>query len=155
MPRRTLTILSLLGLLLGVGLWGVSYFTLHFQSPVRGTLVAGTLHRGSIELYCIGPSRSFYGNRHAELWFEGFEGYTVWMPHVSTAKDYLVLIVPLWIPTLLFAALTWFNFLPVRRRRKRQKLGLCVKCGYDLRGSKERCSECGARFEVPKLNADC
>ena len=147
MIRKTLTILSLIGLLLSVGLWAVSYFTLHFRTPVRGTLLVGMLHRGSIQLQCIGPSRPWYGYRHAELWFEGFRGYTAWKPHVSTAKDYLVLIVPLWMPTLLFAALTWFTLLPAHRRRKRKKLGLCVKCGYDLRASKDRCPECGEGFE--------
>ena len=55
--------------------------------------------------------------------------------------------VPLWIPALASGVVLYFcHPLYHFRRRKRKKLGLCVKCGYDLRASKERCSECGTGF---------
>ena len=56
-------------------------------------------------------------------------------------------VLPLWIPTAGFGLLfAFFRPLHHSRRRKRKKLGLCVKCGYDLRASKERCPECGTEF---------
>ena len=40
-------------------------------------------------------------------------------------------------------------YLPMHRRRERKKLGLCLECGYDLRGLGElRCPECNTPFEL-------
>ncbi len=57
--------------------------------------------------------------------------------------------IPLWMPTLLFGLWPAWLLLPFHRRRKRKNLGLCLKCGYDLRGSEGRCPECGMLIEQP------
>ena len=60
------------------------------------------------------------------------------------------LAVPLWHLFLLFAAYPTLAFIrgPLRRYRRRKR-GLCVGCGYDLRGSPGRCPECGTEIEKP------
>ena len=56
-------------------------------------------------------------------------------------------VVPYW-SLLAATALPPLLWLGVRSRRtlllrRRKRLGLCVRCGYDLRASPGRCPECG------------
>ncbi len=71
---------------------------------------------------------------------------------------------PIWpgfaINTLFYAAILWLLFAApfALRRRRRVKLGMCVKCGYDLRGSPPHadttnCPECGARRTMPRAGS--
>ena len=51
--------------------------------------------------------------------------------------------------TFFYAAILWLPFAPFQLRRYvRVKRGLCIKCGYDLRGDfSAGCPECGWRRE--------
>ena len=160
MLRKTLTILSLIGLMLSVGLWGVSCFWIWYgwehwggrQAVVIGgeqMFVVQTLgvNRGCVEYEHfamphseIGPTLGFHS------WFTGYN--LRWTPEWWRSPRRLQIFLPLWIPAILFALVLYLTR-PIyhHRRRKRKKLGLCLKCGYDLRASKDRCPECGATIK--------
>jgi hypothetical protein len=47
---------------------------------------------------------------------------------------------PLWLPAILFSAIPAAR---LYRRARRFGPAFCATCGYDLRGTPERCPECG------------
>ena len=151
MIRKTVTILSLIGLLISGGLWGLSYwdFSAAFIRSAEGVdihLSQGCL-QFSYTAYVGGPRQP-----RNILYVGGFRFDTTWMPPYyftsgSPRFPSLVAYVPVNLLALAFLILSGYLLAPSHRRRKRKKLGLCVKCGYDLRGSKKRCPECGTEFE--------
>ena len=138
MIRKTLTILSLLGLLLSVGLWGASYFNFVYRSkPIESFFM---LQRGSLGW----RHQTTYSNKRHVWYWNGYRGLRTRFRLPAQYTPGVLWWLPLWMPTVASAAVLWVCS-PVahHRRRKRKKLGLCLKCGYDLRASKDRCPECG------------
>ncbi len=155
MLRKTLTIFSLIGLLLSVGLWGVSYFIMFgYASRPKQTQWLVYLRPGGCEIRYAELSEALIPMSPYTVWHrydrrqrQVLRQRTDWKPCIRLIKSGMVIIiVPFWIPTALFGTLFCVVGMPYHRRRKRKKLGLCVKCGYDLRASKDRCPECATGF---------
>lgn len=168
MIRKTLTIISLIGLLLSAVAWagsyyGFSYNRVHFPSHTSFTFMNGFLQVLSLERWSNrGPEFRSFLSKHV-TWSHGapireiaekqsLSLLRAWRPYwksgtFTSGKNFSVAVIPLWNLACLFLLLFGVSNLPLHRRRKRKKLGLCLKCGYDLRASKDRCPECGTEFE--------
>ena len=154
MLRRTLTILSLLGLLFSVGLW-ISYYwcDISWLSKDGRYYVASKAGCLWIEHITQPDYEPIPGSSGFHFMYTGFYNWwTNWLPNYykdpSTVLSYERWQLPWWMLIGTCSLIFLFSWLPARRRRKRNILGLCVKCGYDLRASEVRCPECGTAFET-------
>ena len=143
MIRKTLTILSLIGLLLSVGAWGVSYYDVSYMSSdgrkaavlIQGCVGLALYQRGTLPFpFPVGWSLAGFTGLETFWWNP--DGYVI-----RNFPEEWRCVFPLWIPVLIFVIWPLWLISPTSRRRKRKKLGLCFQCGYDLRASKERCAK--------------
>jgi hypothetical protein len=81
-----------------------------------------------------------WGLLGASVHFGGMGRDAVVGPNTYYRISYGALVLPLWMPTIVFAILP--SVWSLRRRRGPAALNACA-CGYDLRATPERCPECG------------
>lgn len=131
MARTCFTLLSLAGLLFGLGLWGVSFFRVSYTSGESTILLKfGAAHLLHLEK----PSEAL-----PSAWHVG--GFTFWgveclFPQYvrhATANVWSFAI-PLWMPIVFFATLLWFSRLSRLRLEKVTlvSLRICLSRRQDL-----------------------
>jgi hypothetical protein len=65
--------------------------------------------------------------------------------------EFTFVTLPYWFLALLTATPVVLKWRSLSRLRRRRRLGLCLRCGYDLRASPQRCPECGQRYSAPSM----
>ena len=75
--------------------------------------------------------------------------------YMRASEGFPAVRVPAWFVVLLLGVIPLPTLWSRTRRARRSRAGLCPRCGYDLRGSPERCPECGTvadgqRSAVPR-----
>ena len=60
-----------------------------------------------------------------------------------------VVMVPLWPVILVAGVAPTLRLRAWRTRNRRAAIGLCPRCGYDLRATPEKCPECGTTVTTP------
>jgi len=75
-------------------------------------------------------------------------GFEIIVAH--TSWGFTVLVIPFWFMFLPLAAASIAAFSIHQRQERRVRLNCCLKCGYDLRATPEKCPECGAIAVIGK-----
>ena len=158
MKRRLLQVLIAMSAVLCVGslyAWGRSYWPEDFGlRSYRGRLVV-LMTSGNYSSYNEKGTTSYRStarlwqdfHRMAQSQWQGL-GFSYAAADIPYGAYRLVAIpYPLVILATAVAPAWWAWHARILRRRKRQ--GCCAGCGYDLRGSGDRCPECGMTAAAP------
>jgi hypothetical protein len=134
-----------------------------FRLPYSHALGTNT-YRGAISVFWANPPRRWLRstwNLHSgqeDLLIGGWGRFVVQGDTAEFGDPTGVIAVGIWFYTwflttfFLILPLIWAVHYRMRSvRRDRERKGKCIKCGYDLRGSPDRCPECGV---VPTFPAN-
>jgi hypothetical protein len=164
---RIFMVLSALALAVELGVWALS----RFVWPDAVTICIGMRRvrwEGGFHFICglhdrdhgawyyrsiipYPPTSVFNNASHIHSHKVAALGNFQYIGYWATSEDwYYAVGLPFWFVTLVLASGLAVSITKVRRLRQLHGEGCCVKCGYDLRASKDRCPECGIAIAAEK-----
>jgi hypothetical protein len=168
--RGALTILSILLCLASVAMWVRGYWrwdVVGWTRPVRHDAETHDTQSGFFYVWSSGGGVVVYGGYCSpdavrrllvEGWYWNTSGRATvryagglptnrWGMKFETLRRaeirWVRIIFPAWSGAAVFALPSITRVALWVRRRRRKREGHCMKCGYDLRATPERCPECG------------
>ena len=148
--RKIVSILILTGLMISLGLWLVTYTVVGWSN---GRIII-SLPGGAIR--CVAFPDNGAIPEQGEWWWSGFKGFrTTFMPiYDRNSAGTMGLVLPMWMPIVLFAMALWIcRRIVYWRRRRRKRFGQCLNCSYDLTGNEIEGNQRQGEGEPARLRA--
>jgi hypothetical protein len=111
-----------------------------FAKPSTAALIRNTTMEGFHHLSMQVPGFSY------DMLGENFRRWALGKDSASNralSSTSWRVVIPMWAMTVLSAILPIIGLARNMQLRRRKRVGLCAKCGYDLRATPDRCPECG------------
>jgi hypothetical protein len=102
------------------------------------------IHQGSTNDHRQ-TTRAYWGNDLLGGLYVGFLDIRYACSRESNSTgDLTIVVFPVWIVIVSCGlGFSILHGLPIWRSKRRRRIGHCHQCGYDLRGTPDRCPECG------------
>jgi hypothetical protein len=138
----------------GVTTWCGRFSYVDVEIPDPKGYVLSAEDRSSIARECVGWTRdNLKTPPRLELRASLFGSFFRSDGHGQYGRRSNVLFFPFWPAMVLFSIAPAITFVRRRRSAARRSRNHCVKCGYDLRATPDRCPECGATQTSSRIAA--
>jgi hypothetical protein len=119
------------------------------MGPLGGDATGSVRYRaGAVPLDWIGPMPGEWWGRLGIGYRHTISGVFQSIVFMDRLDDLKIVTLPHWAVVLPLAIWPVIFFRRVAKLRRRKRMGLCLSCGYDLRGiDSGRCPECGASVD--------